>query len=179
MTSVNLSNSLTEIKSSLFTGCRNLTSLVIPASVTIIEVPRYGSGALASCRGLKSIVVADGNPNYDSRGNCNAIIETATNKLIRGCENSVIPDSVTAIEKYAFLDCAGLQGVLDLSAVTEIKNNAFHGCVGLERVKLSESLTEIGTYAFFGCNKLTSVTIPNPSTVVAEKAFPDNTEIIR
>lgn len=45
---------------------------------------------------------------YDSRENCNAIIETATNTLINGCKNTIIPNSVTTIGYGAFWGCSGL-----------------------------------------------------------------------
>lgn len=178
LTNVKLSNSLTEIDSSLFMGCKNLTSVVIPASVINVDIPRYNGGALGGCEGLTSIIVAEGNPKYDSRGNCNAIIETSTNKLIRGCENTVIPDSVTTIGKYAFYCCKGLKGIVDLSHITEIENYAFFGCTSVTGIKLSESLKSIDKMAFYRCDNLTSVKIPNPSTVIADEAFSDNTTIV-
>ena len=49
----------------------------------------------------ESINVSPENPEYDSRNNCNAIIETASNTLLLGCKNTVIPESVTAIGPWA------------------------------------------------------------------------------
>jgi len=48
--------------------------------------------------------VDGGNGKYDSRDNCNAIIETASNTLIAGCMNSIIPNSVTTIGNEAFVE---------------------------------------------------------------------------
>ena len=53
----------------------------------------------------------DGNPVYDSRNNCNAIIETATNTLHSGCKTTIIPNSVTSIGAWAFMYCSGLKDV--------------------------------------------------------------------
>ena len=90
-------SSVTSIGSSAFSGCSGLTSISIPSSVTSI-----GSGAFYGCSGLTTITVDADNPVYDSRNNCNAIIQTTTNRLISGCKNTVIPSSVTSIGNYAF-----------------------------------------------------------------------------
>ena len=78
-------------------GCIGLTSVTIPNSVTSI-----GDDIFAGCDGLTSIKVEDGNPVYDSREDCNAIIETASNTLVFGCMNTIIPNSVTSIGECAF-----------------------------------------------------------------------------
>ena len=91
LTSITIPNSITSIGESAFWGCSGLTSITIPNSVTSI-----GEGAFSDCSGLASIIVESGNTKYDSRENCNAIIETASNTLIQSCKNSVIPNSVTS-----------------------------------------------------------------------------------
>ena len=106
LTSVTISNSVTSIGDGAFLGCSNLTSVTIPNSVTSI-----GNGAFNSCRGLISIMVESGNEKYDSRNNCNAIIETSSNTLIRGCKNTIIPNSVTSIGSSAFEGRSGLTSV--------------------------------------------------------------------
>ncbi len=73
------------IESSLFFFCTDLTSIVIPSSVT-----KIGKCAFEGCTGLTSIVVSEGNKVYDSRNNCNAIIETSSNRLIKGCQNNAV-----------------------------------------------------------------------------------------
>ncbi len=97
LTSITIPNSVTNIGESAFSGCDDLTSVTIPNSVTSI-----GKMAFSGCSSLISINVEKGNTTYDSRDNCNAIIETNTNALITGCKNTIIPNSVKSIVEYAF-----------------------------------------------------------------------------
>ena len=167
LTSVTISNGVTSMGSSAFEGCTGLTSITIPNSVTSI-----GHSAFSSCTGLTSIVVESGNTRYDSRENCNAIIETATNTLIQGSNTTIIPNSVTKIEYFAFLGCTGLTSVTIPNSVTaEIGYYAFLGCTGLTSVTIPNSVTGIGSYAFLGCTGLTSVTIPNSVTSIGCAVF--------
>ena len=103
-----------------------------------------------------------GNTVYDSRNNCNAIIETATNTLIHGCNVSVIPNSVTSIGGYAFYGCSGLTSVIIPNSVTSIGGYAFYGCSGLTSVTIGNSVTSIGNSAFCNCYRLNTIYCLNP-----------------
>ena len=122
--------------------------------------------AFEGCTGLTNIVVDAGNSVYDSREGCNAIIETATNTLVAGCKNTIIPNSVTSIGSNAFENCRRLTSVTIPNSVTSIGNSAFEGCTGLTSVTIPNSVTSIGRSAFYGCSGLTSVTIPNSVTTI-------------
>ena len=124
LTSITIPNSVTSIGSYAFSGCSGLTSITIPNSVTSI-----GNYAFRSCSGLISIKVEDGNPKYDSRNNCNAIIQKSNNSLIVGCKNTVIPNSVTNIGEYAFSECYGLTSITIPNSVTSIGSFAFSWCI--------------------------------------------------
>ena len=166
LTSVTIPNSVTYIGENAFNSCTGLTSVTIPSSVTGID-----EGAFAHCSGLTSITVNSANTVYDSRGNCNAIIETSTNSLIAGCQNTIIPSSVTSISGNAFFGCTGLTSVTIPSSVTSIGGSAFNGCTGLTSVTIPNSVTSINWYAFSGCTGLTSVTIPNSVTSIGGYTF--------
>ena len=152
LTEVKVPNSVTEIGSFAFYGCSGLTAVTIPNSVTAI-----GRYAFDGCSGLTDISVESGNTKYDSRDNCNAIIETASNTLIRGCENTAIPNSVKSIDNYAFSDCSSLTEVTIPNSVTAIGSYAFYKCSGLTELTIPNSVTTIGSYAFAGCSGLTDV----------------------
>ena len=166
LTSLTIPNSVTSIGNSAFYNCTSLTSITIPNSVTSI-----GYGAFHGCSGLTSVKVESGNVKYDSRSNCNAIIETTTNTLIVGCRNTVIPNNVTSIGHGAFSHCSGLTSVTIPNSVTSIGGSAFQYCSGLTYVTIPNSVTSIGNNAFFYCSKLTSFTIPNSVTSIGERAF--------
>ena len=149
LTSINIPESVTRIGFDAFGVCEALTSVTIPNSVTEI-----GDSAFCRCEALTSIIVAEENKVYDSRGNCNAIIETKTNRLIQGCTNTVIPESVTEIGAGAFKWCEALTSVTIPNSVTEIGLYAFEGCEALTSVTIPNSVTKIGFSAFEGCKNL-------------------------
>ena len=173
LTSVTIPNSVTSIGNGAFFGCTGLTSVTIPNSVTSI-----GSSAFSGCSGLTSIIVESGNPKYDSRDNCNAIIETSSNTLIVGCKSTVIPSSVTSIGDYAFSGCSGLTSVNIPSSVTSIGVLAFSGCSSLTSMTIPNGVTSIGEAAFYECSGLTSVTIPDGVTSIGDYAFGDCSGLI-
>ncbi len=152
LTSVTIPNSVTSIGRSAFRDCSGLTTVTIPNSVTSIS-----ESAFSGCFGLESMTVASGNSTYDSRANCNAIIETASNTLIAGCKNTIIPSSVTSIGDFAFYCCSSLTSVTIPNSVTSIGGYAFQGCSGLTSVTIGNSVTSIGIMAFCDCFGLTEV----------------------
>ena len=166
LTSVVTPNSVTSIGQSAFRNCNGLTSINIGNSVTSIS-----GNAFKGCSGLTFIKVEKDNPKYDSRNDCNAIIETTSNTLVLGCKNSTIPNSVTMIGSNAFEGCSGLTSVTIPNSVTRIGNSAFYGCSGLTSVTIPNSVKRIDGNAFQNCIGLTSVIIPNSVTIIGSSAF--------
>ena len=165
LNSIYIPNSVRKIGSWAFRGCSNLTSINIPDS--IIDI---GYGAFSDCDNLTSIIVDDDNVHFDSRDNCNAVIETSTNNLIVGCKATVIPDSVRVIGALAFSG-SGLTDINIPDSVKVIGFGAFNGCYDLESIIIPSSIKSIGDNTFYGCHSLDEIVIPSNVKSIGANAF--------
>lgn len=136
LTSCVLPSSLTSVGENAFSYCSAMTSFVIPASLTSI-----GDNAFNRCVNITSIVVDEGNPVYDSRGNCNAIIITDANKLYLGCKVTTNP-----------------------STITEIGDQALY-LTDIEQVTIPANVNVIGGMAFSCCPNLASIIVEDGNSV--------------
>jgi hypothetical protein len=172
--SVDLPNTVTELDFYAFGWCSNLTSIYVPASLTSISRLSF-----SCCNNLDHISVAEDNPKYDSRGNCNAVIETATNKLVVGSNLTVIPESVTAIADNAFDGRAKIKTIDVPESVKSIGRGAFDGCVSMKSIKIPSTFTSIGGSTFFSCSSLASFDIPASITSIGDYAFAYCDDLLR
>lgn len=175
ITSINLPDSIKEIGEWAF-SYSELKSVVIPKNLTNLLV-NGENAVLSSCAALESIVVAEGNPVYDSRDNCNAIIETATNTLVCGCQNTIIPNSVTSIGNSAFFEINTLRAITIPENVRSIGNCAFSDCFGLESVEILGDLDFVGGFAFSDCENLVSLKVNNTTPFAIDDNTFDRTPI--
>ncbi len=160
LNNIKILEGLTIIEKSAFSGCSSLNSIEIPSSITNI-----GEDAFKNCNSLSSIKVAEGNKVYDSRDNCNAIIITETNELIKGCDNTKITDSVTSIGYSAFKGCNSLTAIEIPNSVVSIKANAFSDCISLKSIEIPETVTRIMYGVVSGCSNLRSIKVAENNKV--------------
>ena len=173
ITKVNLPNTINYFGSHAFYNCEDLESLELPSSLESIgyfalgstklkeivipsSVSRIDKGIFTANRELTSVIVDKRNPWYDSRGNCNAVIERTSNTLVAGCKATVIPHDVERIGDYAF-NSLPLKNIDLPNSLTSIGESAFNNNKELEKIILPSSLTHIGTEAFRLCVNLSKV----------------------
>ena len=127
--------SLTSIGESAFAGCYRLESITIPSGVKSIE-----EGLFSGCSDLREVIFAEGSQ-----------IESIGDKAFNRCSSLariVIPDSVASIGK-----------------------NSFSECKALGQVGLPSKLSSIGDSAFYKCNALQFIELPQPCAAIGDAAF--------
>lgn len=129
--SVIIPSGFTTIGSDAFNYCFTITSIEIPESVVFI-----GKDAMHDCWDIESITVKEGNPRYNTSGNC--LIETASNAVIKGTNNSMIPDGITAIADYAFYGMDSLKEIVIPDTVKSIGERSFYACSSIDSIIVEE-----------------------------------------
>ena len=153
-------------------GNYKLINFVLPKHIT-----KIGQYAFSYCQYLKNISVEAGNPIYDSRNNCHAIIETATNKMVSGFKTTTFPESVTSIGSYAFRGMCELKSITIPSNIKTIEYHAFIGCTNLTSVTIESGVTTLGNRVFESCTGLTKIFIPASVTTIAEYLCKDSPSV--
>ena len=154
--SINILNTTQVIGKYAFSGCSELSNIIIPNNVTNIE-----EAAFSNCEGLTAINI----PNS---------IKTIGFGAFDGCNKLLtidIPNSVESIGGRAFRDCESLNKITIPNSVKTIGNDAFENCSGLLAINIPNSVDSIGEYAFRNCESLNKITIPNSVKTIGNDAF--------
>ena len=162
-----------------FYACTNLSSIVIPNSVTTI-----GWGAFSSCTSLSSVIIQrgviniDGDAFYGCSSLSNITIPDSVTEIYERAFSSctslksvTIPNSVTSIGNAAFSNCVSLSSIVIPNSVKSLGHDAFENCTSLSSVIIMSGVTSIGADAFHGCSSLSNITIPDSVTEIYDGAF--------
>ena len=151
--SVELPGTLECVISSAFEECP-VSSIRIPAGRT-----ELAGWPFRGCP-LKSITVDKDNKVYDSREECNALVETETDSIVATCESSTMPASTREIFDWAFAKNKKATDVVIPDSVEEIGWFAFEECPNLTSVTIPASVRMIWPGAFSECPNLKTITVP-------------------
>ena len=146
-----------------FEGCSEMTSITIPNTITDVDPVSF-----EKCRNLAEIRVLPGNPVYDSRDNCNAVIKTKENELVFGCKNTVIPKTVKSLGWYAFRG-SGLTNITLPNTLEYISSDAFYNC-WITSLVIPSSIQGIGTSPF-DCDMVTASLTNTPLQLEVGKYY--------
>ena len=153
---ISLPNSIVNIGSGAFIGCKKIQNITIPDSVTSIE-----SRAFSGCSSLESITIPDSvkKLGYEAFSYCSNLKEI------------VFPNNIPNIPQDAFSNCSSLESIIIPDSVIYIDDGAFKGCGNLTSIKIPDSVKSIGKKAFQGCVSLKSVIFLDSVIEIGEEAF--------
>ena len=162
---------IVSIGSRAFRHC-NFTSITLPKSLEVIVSLDYGYGTpFVYCSSLESISVDDENPIFYSENN--AIIRREDKTLVVGCKTTTIPDEIETIGHSAFQGAGDGGDLVIPNSVTAINDYAFYESQFSGTITFSDSLRYIGVKAFSYCHISGSLSIPSSVTEIGNYAFSD------
>ncbi len=182
--SIKIPSTVHTVGSYAFSSCEALTGIFIPKNVKEfgIKINKHyvnnieirdsvRTNPFSNCGALCSIVVENGNEYYDSRDNCNAIIETNTNTLRTGCKYTILPNSLVHIGNEAFQGCKDLVSLSFANSLQNIGSYAFRDCINLDHLIIPDNIISIDDGAFQNCSKLSYLNIGNIINSLGNNVF--------
>ena len=146
-------SNVTSIGFGAFSGCENLTSIIIPDSVTTI-----GSGAFSVCSNLSEFIVDSDNPSFTSEDG--VLFDKDRETLLRCPAKKsgiyIVPNGIKSVGNDAFDNCENLTSIIIPDSVTTIDYGAFSNCTSLTSITIPKSVTSIGDFVF-SHNSLTDI----------------------
>ena len=169
----------------LFLGCTNLENIEVPDSVACIGYGAVSGTAWYSKQEDGLIIVGKVAYKYKGSSTTNVTVEIPEGIVyvtdhafdVGGefTENAfasiTLPNSLKAIGKYAFRNCAGVTSLTIPEGITKIDDGVFQGWAGLTNLTIPEGVTDIQMDSFKNCTGLTNITIPSSVTYIRGDAF--------
>lgn len=147
---------VTKIDNGAFSGCENITSIIIPNSVASI-----GETAFYGCTNLTNVIIPESVTTVGKQAfmYCSALSEVT------------LPSGITSIPESFFYKCSNLKSVTMPNTIKSIGKQAFYGCTNLTDITIPDSVEEIGVSAFQDCSALQSIIVPNTVTSIHDQTF--------
>ena len=167
-----------------FDAFNMIQSITIGSGVNSINT---ASTYTFNCASLATLVVDINNSRYDSRNNCNAIIDTSLNKLIVATNGTtIIPTGVIELGYGAFTNCSALTSITIPVTVTQIGNSCFAGCTALTSVNYLGDLEawlnidfDMGAHTGNPCYYAHNVTFSDGTDLTGIVTIPNNITAIK
>ena len=175
ITSVTIPNSVTNIDSYAFSGCRELAGITIPNGMKSI-----GRGAFHNCKRLSSLALPESVTKIGERAfkgcdglatNGFVIVRNVLYSYVGDDSDVIVPDGVMEISRDTFEGNKNIREVTLPNGLKSIGEDAFSRCEKLTNVILPSTLTDIGDCAFQGCRNLSSTAIPDSVKTIGSRAF--------
>lgn len=177
ITSIVVSEGITNISDWLFYGLTNVKSVKLPDTVREI-----GDVAFSGCTSLQSITLGSElrSIGFGAFENCVSLTSITLPEKVywidtaafykSGLTSITIPSSVTTYGTGIFEECPNLQTAV-IHSNADIPGQMFKRCPSLKTVTLSERIKSIGNEAFWVCESLTDINIPSYVTNIGTRAF--------
>lgn len=174
---------LQTIAASAFSGCTNLSSVIVPSSVSEIGYNAFYNTAWLNAQPNGLLYI--GKVLYAYRGtmpqNTKITVKDGTTSICdyafnyqTGLVEIELPNSLVSIgselQGYVFNGCTGLTAIKIPEGVKNIVRYAFSSS-GLKSVELPAGLESIGNSSFRSCTSLESIVIPNRVTTIGKNTF--------
>ena len=167
---VRIPSSVYQLMDYCFYDCSGLETVQIPRSVSFFDY-----GVFGGCNNLKRLSVVRNNPYLYSPTNSNAVMERGTDRLLQGCNYTIIPEETCIIGSNSFEGFSGIETIVLPENVTDIESEAFYNCSNLKAVTLNTHLEAIGRDAFSKCPSLQDIyCLSYIPPQIQETTFPNN-----
>lgn len=150
-----IGNNISNIGSYAFSTCNTLTHIIIPSTVTAIQLCAFSKSSIqriSISNSVKSLAQ-------------NLFVQCANLKYV------TLPNKLNDIQSYVFYNCGRLESVDIPNSVTHIGQYAFHACKELKQITIPESIKKIDNLAFSMCTGLRKVTFRGTPEFVGAIAF--------
>lgn len=192
ISTITIQKGVRSIGHSAFSGCENLTEVILPNTVEFIGLCAFQKTKITS------ITIPEGVTGIytDTFAYCSRLKEVNLPSSIKyiydgafaGCKSLkgiVIPNNVELIGDAAFCNCTELTTVTmpakingDFLVYATIGARAFSQCESLQTFVVPEGIHTIGDGAFHDCSSLKEITIPESVTSITD-GFYSNREDFR